>query len=95
MVLKIQKRIQKFKGAGDAKYIYQNEVDKTCFQHDMVMGILKIYLKEQLLINFYMIKHLILLKIQNLIDITEIFLQWFTIFLNKSRQVVVSKVKIC
>ena len=29
-------RIQKFKEMGDWKYIYQNKLYKTCFQHDMV-----------------------------------------------------------
>ena len=29
------KRIQKFKQTGDSRYIYKNELDKTCFQHDM------------------------------------------------------------
>ena len=28
-------RIQKFKKAGDTSYIYKNELDKACFQHDM------------------------------------------------------------
>ena len=28
--------IQKFRETGDTKYIYRNELDKTCFQHDMV-----------------------------------------------------------
>ena len=28
----------KFKQAGDSQYIYQNELDKACFQHDMVYG---------------------------------------------------------
>ena len=27
-------RIQQFKGTRDSRYIYQNEVDKACFQHD-------------------------------------------------------------
>ena len=27
--------IQKFKETGDKKYIYINELDKVCFQHDM------------------------------------------------------------
>ena len=30
-----QKKYKKFKEAGDSRYIYQNEWDKTCFQHDM------------------------------------------------------------
>ena len=27
--------IQKFKETGDLQYIYQRELDKACFQHDM------------------------------------------------------------
>ena len=30
--------IQKFKETRDTKYIYRNELDKTCFQHDMNYG---------------------------------------------------------
>ena len=30
--------IQKFKETGDTSYIYKNESDKACFQHDMVYG---------------------------------------------------------
>ena len=30
--------IQKFKETGDSRYIYQKELDKTCFQHDMGYG---------------------------------------------------------
>ena len=32
---KNKERIQKFKQTGDTKYIYKNELDKTCFQHGM------------------------------------------------------------
>ena len=28
-------RIEKFKETRDSRYIYQNELDKACFQHDM------------------------------------------------------------
>ena len=31
---KHKERIQKFKETGDARYIYRNELDKACFQHD-------------------------------------------------------------
>ena len=31
-------QIQKFKETGDSKYIYKNEPDKACFQHDMAYG---------------------------------------------------------
>ena len=35
---KNEKRIQKFKQTGDSRYIYRNELDKGCFQHDMAYG---------------------------------------------------------
>ena len=35
---KSKERIQKLKDIGDALYIYKNELDKTCFQHDMAYG---------------------------------------------------------
>ena len=33
-----KKRIQKFKETGDTRYIYQNQLDKACFQHNMAYG---------------------------------------------------------
>ena len=33
-----KERIQKFKETGDRSYIYKNELDKACFQHDMAYG---------------------------------------------------------
>ena len=35
---KKQKIIHKFKETGDSSYIYINELDKACFQHDMAYG---------------------------------------------------------
>ena len=32
---KNKERIQKFKETGDTRYIYKNELDKACFQHNM------------------------------------------------------------
>ena len=32
---KNKERTQKLKKTGDLRYIYQNELDKACFQHDM------------------------------------------------------------
>ena len=36
---KYKERTQKFKGTEESRYIYQNELDKACFQHDMVLKI--------------------------------------------------------
>ena len=33
-----KERIQKIKETGDSRYIYQNKLDKACFQHDMTYG---------------------------------------------------------
>ena len=35
---KSKERIKKFKETRDSRYIYQNELDKACFQHDTVCG---------------------------------------------------------
>ena len=35
---KNKERIRKFKETGDTNYIYKNELDKACFQHDMAYG---------------------------------------------------------
>ena len=35
---KNKERIQKFKETGDTNYIYKNELDKACFQHDVACG---------------------------------------------------------
>ena len=35
---KNKEKIQKLKEAGDMSYIYKNELDKACFQHDMAYG---------------------------------------------------------
>ena len=36
--IKNKERIQKFKETGDKDYIYKNELDKACFQHDIAYG---------------------------------------------------------
>ena len=35
---KNKERIQKLKETGHTNYIYKNELDKACFQHDMAYG---------------------------------------------------------
>ena len=39
---KNKERIQKLKETENTNYIYKNELDKGCFQHDWLMEILKI-----------------------------------------------------
>ena len=35
---KSEERVEKFMKVGDTNMIYNNEIDKACFQHDMVHG---------------------------------------------------------
>ena len=35
---KNKERIQKFTKTGTSRYIYRNELDKACFQHDIAYG---------------------------------------------------------
>ena len=34
-------KTQKFKETGNSRYIYQNEIDKACFEHNMAYGSFK------------------------------------------------------
>ena len=36
---KIKERIEKFMQTGNTNFIYKNELDKACFQHDMAYGL--------------------------------------------------------
>ena len=63
---KNKERIKKFKETGDSRYIFRNELDKACFQHDMAYGDFKDLVKTTAAD-----KVLILLKIQNMMDIKE------------------------
>ena len=79
--LQKNKEIKKFKETRDLWYIYQNDLHKAGFQNGMAYGILKTYIEETLLIKYYMIKHLKLPKIQNMMDIKESFGSMVHIFL--------------
>ena len=37
-VTRNKERTDKFMQTGDTDFIYKNELDKTCFQHDMAYG---------------------------------------------------------
>ena len=38
MFVEYLQKQRKKKETGDSRYIYQNELDKACFQHDMAYG---------------------------------------------------------
>ena len=43
---KNKERIEKFTQTGNADFIYRNELDKVCFQHDMAYGKSKEFAKR-------------------------------------------------
>ena len=68
---KKKERIQKFMQTRITNYIYKNDLDKACFQHDMVYGKYKGVAKGTDQIEFKVIKLLKLLVIQNMVDIKD------------------------
>ena len=86
---KNKERIKKFKETGDISYIYKDELDKACFQHDMASGDFKDLSRRTASDKVLRVKHLILLKILNMMDIKEALLLWFSNFFIKSRKGVV------
>ena len=68
---KHKQRIQKFKKTGDTNYIYKNELDKACFAHDAAYSDSKDLTKRTVADKILKIKHLILLRIQNMMAIKE------------------------
>ena len=69
---KSKERIEKFMQTGNTNFIYKNELDKACFQHDMAYGKSKDLAKrtqsDKVLRN---LKHLNMLVIQNIMVIKE------------------------
>ena len=66
---KSKEKIENFKETGDSRHICQKELDKACFQFHMALMILTIYIEEQFLIKYFVIKHLILPKMKDMMDI--------------------------
>ena len=68
---KHKQRIQTFKETADTNYIYKNELDKACFVHDAAYSDSKDLTKRTVADKILRIKHLILLRIQNMMGIKE------------------------
>ena len=65
-----KERVEKFMKTGNIDFIYKNELDKTCFQHDMAYGKSK-DLAKRTQSKFWEIKNLKLRVIQNMTVIKE------------------------
>ena len=81
---KNKERIQKFKETRDSRYIYQNELDKACFQHDMAYGDFKELTRRTVSHEILHNKASNISKIiGNMMDIKGFLLQWFINFFDK------------
>ena len=65
-IYKNKERIEKFKETGDSQYIYQNKLNKTYFQQDMVYGDFKDLTRGK---TSKLLRDKALLKIQHMMDI--------------------------
>ena len=83
-IYKNKERIQNFEEIGDSRYIYQNELDKTCFQHDMAYGDFKDLTRRTVSDKILCDKAFNIAKIRNMMDIKGVLLQWSIIFLIKN-----------
>ena len=72
--------IQKFKETGGSNHIYQNKLDKVCFQHDMVYEDFKYLPKRTIADKISHDKAFRLLKIQRMMDLKMDLVQWFINF---------------
>ena len=91
---KNKERVQNFKETGDTKYIYKNELDKTCFQHAMAYGDFKYLPKRTVLDKVLRDKGFEIASNPNLMHIKEVLLLLFINFLIKSLQVAALKMKL-
>ena len=67
---KNKQRIQRFMETGDTNYIYRNELDKACFQHDMAYNFKDLKRRTQS-DKVLRDKAFAIAKIQNMMDIKE------------------------
>ena len=91
---KNKESIQKFKKQDIQGIFVRTSQIKLVFNMAWLINILKIYLEEQLLIEHCMKKHLILLKISNMMDMEGVLLQWFINFLIKILLAVLLKMRV-
>ena len=84
---KNKERIKKLKEKGDSRYIYQNEVNKACYQHDIAYGDFKDLSRSTIADKVLHDKAFYVAKIPNVMDINVDLLQWFINFLIKKRLV--------
>ena len=86
---KNKERIQKFKERGNINYIYKNELDKACFEHDMAYGDFKDLARRAASDKVFKDKAFNIAKNPKYDVYQRGLLLWFIKFLIKSLQLVV------
>ena len=87
---KNKERIQKFMQTGNTNYIHKNDLDKSCFQHNIAYGKFKDLAKRTQSDKVLRDKAFqIAEKKQNMMDIKGDYLRWFASFLIKDLLVLV------
>ena len=87
---KNKQRIEKFMQTGDTNCIYKNELDKACFQHDMVYGKYKDL--QRRIQSDKVLK--VLQTIKYTMGMKEARLQWPTRFLIRNQKELVLKLEL-
>ena len=77
LLKKKKERTKKIKETRDSRCIHQNDLGKACCQHDIAYGDCKDLIRRTVADKYYVLKHLIQLKIQNMMGIREILLDKF------------------
>ena len=81
---KNKESIKQFKDTVDSRYIYQNDLGTACFHYDIAYGDFKDLNRRKLLTKYYVTKHLILLKTQNMMDTKVDLLHWLNFSIKKT-----------
>ena len=80
---KNKKRIDKFMTTGNTDFIYKNELDKACFQHDMAYGKSKDLVRRTQSDKILRDKAFKIASDPNMMVVKEDYLLWYTSFLIK------------
>ena len=79
LVYHLQKTKKEYKNCetGESRQIYKYKIDKACFQNDMVYSGFSYLPRTTPSDKVLHYKQMILLKIQNIMDVKGVLLQWF------------------
>ena len=80
----VQETLVKFQEEEDSRYIYQNELDKACFQYDTASGNFKHLTKRTAYNKILRDEAFNIVKNRNMMNMNVDFLQWCITFLRKN-----------